>query len=712
MIVVAISHRNRQQRRAMTRALRQGEPRATGAQVRAHFMALSNYLRDADPAALKLLGLADHPEHALLGYVTDLAHGGEKVDLVDYRHLPADFERAQTEMLSQIARARGYDPIEHYVISWSEEERPTPEQVDEAVTILMRVLNLEAHQAIYAAHRNTQHYHVHVAVNRVHPETGTLVAAGDGWQLNAAGQAAALIEHRQGWTAEPNAQYRVDVDGVRHIESDRLVRLADGSNTGVHPPDRRTMDKPVSERLSRGARGFEVRTGRESFERIAMTVVAPIIARARSWDELHQDLGNEGLGYTRAGTNGARITMGERAISASIAARGAALTQLEQTDRLGAFTPGKSKQIVTRQPRFLPGQERRPGYEAARAAHTAAVAAAHDQLGAQRAQARATIIAWRQSFAAEINARHWRGRRDQLNATRQLFALHFAEIEQGLMAATAPALAALDAASRFPSYDAWCVGASAPSVPQALAIAVPMLVARSGDHAAEGTPIAGYEWHRCDGTCVYRRIGQPQPAFTDCGPTLVIHTLQRADVVAALKLAQQKWGTVELIAGSDAILQIVVEVADTEKIMLTGKLAKRIQRDIARNAAKARPPAPPVRAQTTETAPLSTHAVSRPPAVPRSLPPSPAPPSIDEMRGLHPTVDAWLDTWERDPKAMAELRPLAAKAVADPQARNLLDQSVAEGLSTAMRLRQHARDHQRMRAMTQAVAPDHGLELR
>lgn len=201
MIVVAISHRNRQQRRAMTRALRQGEPRATGAQVRAHFMALSNYLRDADPAALKLLGLADHPEHALLGYVTDLAHGGEKVDLVDYRHLPADFERAQTEMLSQIARARGYDPIEHYVISWSEEERPTPEQVDEAVTILMRVLNLEAHQAIYAAHRNTQHYHVHVAVNRVHPETGTLVAAGDGWQLNAAGQAAALIEHRQGWTA-------------------------------------------------------------------------------------------------------------------------------------------------------------------------------------------------------------------------------------------------------------------------------------------------------------------------------------------------------------------------------------------------------------------------------------------------------------------------------------------------------------------------------
>ncbi|USR01842.1 hypothetical protein [Sphingomonas aerolata] len=137
---------------------------------------------------------------------------------------------------------------------------------------------------------------------------------------------------------------------------------------------------------------------------------------------------------------------------------------------------------------------------------------AREQLGAQRAQARATIIAWRRSFAAEINAGNWRGRGDQLNATRKLFGMHFAGIERELMAATAPALAALDAAARFPSYDAWCAGASAPSVPQALGLAVPMVVASSGDHAAAGVPVAGYEWQRREGVCIYRRVGHPRVA--------------------------------------------------------------------------------------------------------------------------------------------------------------------------------------------------------
>ena len=120
MIVVAISHRNRQQRRATARALKKQVEHTTVAQVRAHFIALSDYLRDADPATLEVLGLADHADHALLGYVTDQAHGGEKVDLIGYRNVTPQFERAQIEMLAQITRAGGTDPIEHYVISWGE----------------------------------------------------------------------------------------------------------------------------------------------------------------------------------------------------------------------------------------------------------------------------------------------------------------------------------------------------------------------------------------------------------------------------------------------------------------------------------------------------------------------------------------------------------------------------------------------------------------
>lgn len=711
MIIVAISHRNRQQRRAMARALRQRVSRATGAQVRAHFMALSNYLRDADPAALELLGLADHADHALLGYVTDQAHGGEKVDLIGYRNVTPRFEAAQAEMLALIARARGIDPVEHYVISWGDDERPTPQQVDEAVTLLMRVLNLEEHGAIYAAHRNTAHYHVHIAVNRVHPETGEVIAAGDGWQLNAAQQAAALIEHRQGWATETNAQYQVGDDGVRHIDSGRLVRLTNGDATGVHPPDRRTTEKPVADRLSRGARGYEARTGRLSFERIAMSIAAPIISRARSWDELHEELGEEGLGYERYGTNGARITMGERAISASIAARGAALTQLVLDDRLGPFKPGKPEDIVTRQPRYLPGQERRPGYEDARAAHAMAVTAARGELEAQRAQARATIVAWRQSFAAEINAGSWQGRRDQLNAARQLFAAHFQAIERDLMAATFPALAALNAAARFPSYEAWCAGASAPSIPQAVGLTVPMLVASSGDHAVAAMSIAGYERQRDGTSCTYRHIDQQRTAFTDRGPTLAIHTLQRADVAAALRLAQRKWGTVELMAGSEAFLRMAVEIAETEKITLTGKLARRYQREMARGAAARARPVPPVSLGGREAVDTPSPIVPPPKTPMEPVSPSPARWVQDEMRGAHRLVDAWLDAWQRDPAALATLRPLAAAATADVRARDLLQQWAAEGLPAAARLRQHATDHTRMLAAAQARSRRQGPRL-
>ena len=59
-------------------------------------------------------------------------------------------------------------------------------------------MGLAEHQAIYALHRDTQNWHLHLAVNRVHPETEKLVTVNNGFDLEVAHRAIARIEQQPG----------------------------------------------------------------------------------------------------------------------------------------------------------------------------------------------------------------------------------------------------------------------------------------------------------------------------------------------------------------------------------------------------------------------------------------------------------------------------------------------------------------------------------
>ena len=65
-------------------------------------------------------------------------------------------------------------PVTHWILSWQENEQPTREQVDEAVSLFLRGMGLAEHQTVYALHKNTGNYHLHIAVNRTHPYTRKL----------------------------------------------------------------------------------------------------------------------------------------------------------------------------------------------------------------------------------------------------------------------------------------------------------------------------------------------------------------------------------------------------------------------------------------------------------------------------------------------------------------------------------------------------------
>lgn len=57
---------------------------------------------------------------------------------------------------------------------WQSHESPRPEQIYDSVRHTLKSLGLADHQYVSAVHTDTDNLHVHVAVNRVHPETGYL----------------------------------------------------------------------------------------------------------------------------------------------------------------------------------------------------------------------------------------------------------------------------------------------------------------------------------------------------------------------------------------------------------------------------------------------------------------------------------------------------------------------------------------------------------
>jgi hypothetical protein len=98
----------------------------------------------------------------------------ERVAWVETRNLlVTDPKKAATLMrLTAQKSKRVKTPVYHYVISWREDESPTNEIMRMVADTTCQDLGLEDYQMLYVAHRDTDHRHVHIVVNRVHPESG------------------------------------------------------------------------------------------------------------------------------------------------------------------------------------------------------------------------------------------------------------------------------------------------------------------------------------------------------------------------------------------------------------------------------------------------------------------------------------------------------------------------------------------------------------
>ena len=63
-------------------------------------------------------------------------------------------------------------PVYCYSLSWAPGEEPSQEEMIGAAKETLKELGLEQHEALFVGHNDEPHPHIHVIVNRVHPETG------------------------------------------------------------------------------------------------------------------------------------------------------------------------------------------------------------------------------------------------------------------------------------------------------------------------------------------------------------------------------------------------------------------------------------------------------------------------------------------------------------------------------------------------------------
>ncbi len=114
----------------------------------------------------------------IAAYILDLDGEGGKACNVRITNCvsdnPADAIREIVATQSLNVRARG-DKTYHLVVSFAPGERPSDTQLAEIEAALCEAIGLGAHQRLSAVHTDTGHFHVHIAINKVHPETFRMI---------------------------------------------------------------------------------------------------------------------------------------------------------------------------------------------------------------------------------------------------------------------------------------------------------------------------------------------------------------------------------------------------------------------------------------------------------------------------------------------------------------------------------------------------------
>ena len=201
-----------------------------------------------------------------------------RVAWTDTRNLLSGDPALAPSIMRATAKAskRVKKPVYHMSISWPPEERPDQETIAYVVDEVLKDLGLEAHQALLIAHRHTEHTHVHVVINRVHPETGR--AWCNSWDRRHREKSLRRLEQELGFRYVPG----------RHSDPEKSESMGRRAKRG----DRQQAAKKDTKALNQ----FPP-------ERIKALKadLAPAFESAKSWVELEATVSARGLRFEKKG---------------------------------------------------------------------------------------------------------------------------------------------------------------------------------------------------------------------------------------------------------------------------------------------------------------------------------------------------------------------------------------------------------------------------
>jgi hypothetical protein len=186
---------------------------------------------------------------------------------------------------------RCHDAVFHYELAWPPGERPSRADWADAALHTLKQLGFKEHLYVIVAHDDKKHFHIHIMVNKIHPETYRSHTPSFSWlTLDAAVR---FLEAKHGWAHTPGPM-RWDEDtqqAVRTSKSERnALRSARQQPTGA-------------------AAQFEHYQDQESFQSYVRREVAPSVSklltrRNVTWDDLHRLLSKAHLRLEKGESGG------------------------------------------------------------------------------------------------------------------------------------------------------------------------------------------------------------------------------------------------------------------------------------------------------------------------------------------------------------------------------------------------------------------------
>jgi MobA/VirD2-like, nuclease domain/Large polyvalent protein-associated domain 7/TraI-like middle domain len=502
-----------------------------------------------------------------------------------------------TALTSQ--RLKG-SPVYHLSLSWHEHEHPDREQVMGAVRHVMGALGMAECEAIWAIHRDTINDHVHLVVNRVHPEHATVAGPPwrDYWVLD---RAMREIELAQGWCHTPGMHV------VCHSErgAPEIVRLSRSR--------RRALGLLNEATISHRAKQASHSAGAPSFQEWVVAAPAQVLADTveaadATWASVHKAAARFGLRLKTKGSGMVIVSrLGDRVVGAKASLLGPWASKRTLERRLGPFHPSDLDGTITETTyaQFLTSRQQggipvsRPADSAdtmQRQARREARAQERAELYDRYCQERRVLTSRRKAERVALRARQQQDR-EQLRLASRALKVEFSARRKaaGASAVIAASLCAFLTAQekramqarharervaltrRLPSRQAWRHWLERQAGRGDEAAKAVLRGIRFCEQCRNYRDQNGFEGEELDplrplqvgltaeldpgAMCVHYRDAAGRAAFSDSGPRIDVHDQTDEALMAALHVAATKFGAAVAITGSAAFRRRAARMA-------------------------------------------------------------------------------------------------------------------------------------------------------